>query len=186
MGEVYNLCRVKTDRSVVLTVKSGLDPHMIMKLKDKLKLWFLMVLSYGYIYLSFWGWYKLTSSHRFANKTWSTLKCWPLQNLSLALIALHVSPTCWAPTLRVLTLAYRYSDENNGEEYWSDFEEFWGMRSPSHVPADEEEEVTRLVIVYFSDLRVHCLSVIMTTVPVKLLYGWLLLWYYTLLSIVCV
>jgi hypothetical protein len=45
------------------------------------------------------------------------------------------------------------------------------MRSPSHVPADEEEEVTRLVIVYFSDLRVHCLSVIMTTVPVKLLYG---------------
>jgi hypothetical protein len=26
---VYNLCRVKTDISAVLTVKSGLDPHMI-------------------------------------------------------------------------------------------------------------------------------------------------------------
>jgi hypothetical protein len=49
MGKVYNLCRDKTDRSAVLTVKSGLDPHMIMKLKDKLKLWVLMVLRYGYI-----------------------------------------------------------------------------------------------------------------------------------------
>jgi hypothetical protein len=43
MGKVYNLCRVKTDRSAVLTVKSGLGLHMIMKHKDKLKLWFLMV-----------------------------------------------------------------------------------------------------------------------------------------------
>jgi hypothetical protein len=49
----------------------------------------------------------------------------------------------------VLTLAYHCSDENNGEEYWSDFEEFWGMRSPSHVPVEGEEEVTRLVIVCF-------------------------------------
>jgi hypothetical protein len=29
--KVYNLCRVKTDRSAVLMVKSGLDPHMIVK-----------------------------------------------------------------------------------------------------------------------------------------------------------
>jgi hypothetical protein len=34
--EVYNLCRVKTDISAVLTVKSGLDPHMIIELKDDL------------------------------------------------------------------------------------------------------------------------------------------------------
>ena len=27
--KVYNLCRVKTNRLAVLTVKSGLDPHMI-------------------------------------------------------------------------------------------------------------------------------------------------------------
>jgi hypothetical protein len=27
-------------------------------------------------------------------------------------------------SIRVLTLAYRYSEENIGEEYWSDFEEF--------------------------------------------------------------
>jgi hypothetical protein len=32
-----NLCRVfKTNRLVVLTVKSGLDPHMINKFKDGL------------------------------------------------------------------------------------------------------------------------------------------------------
>jgi hypothetical protein len=30
---VYNLCRVQTDISAVLTVKSGLDPHMIIELK---------------------------------------------------------------------------------------------------------------------------------------------------------
>jgi hypothetical protein len=45
-------------------------------------------------------------------------------NHSLSLVALHVSPTCRTPTIRVLTLAYRCSEENNGEEYWSDFEEF--------------------------------------------------------------
>jgi len=35
--KVYNLCRVKTNRLAVLTVKSGLDPHMINKLKDGFK-----------------------------------------------------------------------------------------------------------------------------------------------------
>jgi hypothetical protein len=55
MGKVYYLYRDKTDRSVVLMVKSSLDPHMIMKLKDKLRLWFLMVSRCGYICLTFWG-----------------------------------------------------------------------------------------------------------------------------------
>jgi hypothetical protein len=36
VGKVYNLCRVKTDISAVLTVKRGLDTHMIIKLKDDL------------------------------------------------------------------------------------------------------------------------------------------------------
>jgi hypothetical protein len=36
VGKVYNLYRVKTDISPVLTVKSGLDPHMIIELKDDL------------------------------------------------------------------------------------------------------------------------------------------------------
>jgi hypothetical protein len=36
VGKVYNLCRVKTDISAVLTVKSGLDPHMIIELEDEL------------------------------------------------------------------------------------------------------------------------------------------------------
>jgi hypothetical protein len=30
----------KTDRSAVLTVMSGLDPHMNKKLKDEIKSWF--------------------------------------------------------------------------------------------------------------------------------------------------
>jgi hypothetical protein len=36
VGKVYNLCRVKTNISAVLTVKSGLDPHMIIEFKDDL------------------------------------------------------------------------------------------------------------------------------------------------------
>jgi hypothetical protein len=36
VGKVYNLYRLKTDISAVLTVKSGLDTHMIIKLKDDL------------------------------------------------------------------------------------------------------------------------------------------------------
>jgi hypothetical protein len=36
VGKVYNLCRVKTDISAVLMVKSGLDPYMIIELKDNL------------------------------------------------------------------------------------------------------------------------------------------------------
>jgi hypothetical protein len=34
MGKVYNLSKVKTDRLAVLTVKSGLDTHMIIELED--------------------------------------------------------------------------------------------------------------------------------------------------------
>jgi hypothetical protein len=36
VGKVYTLCRVKTDISAVLTVKSGLDPYIIIELEDKL------------------------------------------------------------------------------------------------------------------------------------------------------
>jgi hypothetical protein len=36
VGKVYNLCRVKTDISTVLTVKSGLDTRIIIELKDDL------------------------------------------------------------------------------------------------------------------------------------------------------
>jgi hypothetical protein len=36
VGKVYNLYRVKTDISAVLAVKSGLDPHTIIELKDDL------------------------------------------------------------------------------------------------------------------------------------------------------
>jgi hypothetical protein len=36
VGKVYILCRVKTDISAVLTIKSGLDPHMVNELEDEL------------------------------------------------------------------------------------------------------------------------------------------------------
>jgi hypothetical protein len=36
VGKVYNLCRVKTNILAVLMVKSGLNPHMIIELEDKL------------------------------------------------------------------------------------------------------------------------------------------------------
>jgi hypothetical protein len=42
--DVGKVCKplqsVKTDRSAVLTVKSGLDSHMSNKLKDEIKSWF--------------------------------------------------------------------------------------------------------------------------------------------------
>jgi hypothetical protein len=37
---VQTSAECKIDRSAVLTVKSGLDPHMITKLKDENKSWF--------------------------------------------------------------------------------------------------------------------------------------------------
>ena len=36
VGKVYNLCRVKTNRLAVLTVKNGLDSYMIIELEDDL------------------------------------------------------------------------------------------------------------------------------------------------------
>jgi hypothetical protein len=54
VGKVCNLCKVKTDISVVLTVMSGLDTHMIIKLKGDLNLCSLFVhlLIYVVDYLS--------------------------------------------------------------------------------------------------------------------------------------
>jgi hypothetical protein len=36
VGKVYNLSRLKTNLSAVLTVKSVFDPHMIIELEDEL------------------------------------------------------------------------------------------------------------------------------------------------------
>jgi hypothetical protein len=50
VGKVYDLCRVKTDISAMLPVKSGLDPHMINELEDELNrgscIWFWLCLGY--------------------------------------------------------------------------------------------------------------------------------------------
>jgi hypothetical protein len=63
VGKVYNLYRVKTDRSAVLTVKSGLDPHMIIKLENGIQivgyLWFGGI---NFINAKFLGWYILILS----------------------------------------------------------------------------------------------------------------------------
>jgi hypothetical protein len=52
VGKVYKLCRVKTDISAVLTVKSGLDPRMIIELEDELNrgpcLWLWLCFCYTY------------------------------------------------------------------------------------------------------------------------------------------
>ena len=53
--KVYNLCRVKTNRLAVLTVKSGLDPHMIIKLEDDLNRCFIHDVNDGYFICLFMG-----------------------------------------------------------------------------------------------------------------------------------
>jgi hypothetical protein len=63
VGKVYNLCRVKTDISAVLAVNSGLDPHMIIELKDDLSYFSLFVYIVVYLLsLLYKGWYKLKRS----------------------------------------------------------------------------------------------------------------------------
>jgi hypothetical protein len=63
VGKVYNLCRVKTDISAVLTVKSSLDAHMIIELKDDLSWCSLFVYIVVYLFsLLYKGWYKLEPS----------------------------------------------------------------------------------------------------------------------------
>jgi hypothetical protein len=63
VGEVSNLCEVKNDISAVLTVKSGLDPHIIIELEDKLNHGPYLRLSLCFYYISFVsfsvGWYEL-------------------------------------------------------------------------------------------------------------------------------
>jgi hypothetical protein len=53
VGKVYNLCRVKSDMLAVLTVKNGLDPHMVIEVKRRSKLMFFiyLLLSLSFIYL---------------------------------------------------------------------------------------------------------------------------------------
>jgi hypothetical protein len=39
-------------------------------------------------------------------------------------------------------LLTRCSEENTGEEYFSDYKEFWGSRAPSQMPVGDEDGVT--------------------------------------------
>jgi hypothetical protein len=80
MGKVYNLCRVKTDISAVLMVKSGLDTHMIIKLKDDLN-WcslFLYLLFYVVDYLRLIFCLRAGIYLHLAN-AW-LIKTWPTKN----------------------------------------------------------------------------------------------------------
>jgi hypothetical protein len=47
----------------MLTVKSGLDPHMIIKLKDECKSWILWGFGLRSLLKAYVGWYELTSSN---------------------------------------------------------------------------------------------------------------------------
>jgi hypothetical protein len=93
VGKVYNLCRVKTDRSVVLTVKSGLDPHVIIKLEMEFKLWFIYGLRNNLIKAKFWVGIYLHLVNRCSLIKFDQLKMLTAENPSLPLIALHISPT---------------------------------------------------------------------------------------------
>ena len=55
MGKVYNLCRVKTNRLAMLTVKRGMDPHMIIELEDDLNQCFIYDVDDGYFICLFMG-----------------------------------------------------------------------------------------------------------------------------------
>jgi hypothetical protein len=59
VGKVYNLYRVKTDISAVLTVKSGLDPHMIIELRDDLNYGSLFIMLLFYLFYLYKSWYIL-------------------------------------------------------------------------------------------------------------------------------
>jgi hypothetical protein len=53
VGKVYNLCSVKANISAVLTVKSGLDTHMIIEFKDDLNRCSLFIYVVYYLLLIF-------------------------------------------------------------------------------------------------------------------------------------
>jgi hypothetical protein len=93
MGKVYNLCRVKTDRSAVLTVKSGLDPHMIIKLEDGIQIVVYLVWRNNFINAKFWVGIYLHLVNRCLLIKFDQHKMLTAENPSLPLIALHNSPT---------------------------------------------------------------------------------------------
>jgi hypothetical protein len=63
VGKVYNLCRVKTDISAMLTVKRGLDLHTIIEIEDELNrgpyLWLWLCFCYISSISFNVGWYEL-------------------------------------------------------------------------------------------------------------------------------
>jgi hypothetical protein len=96
VGKVYNLYRVKTDISAVLTVKSGLDTHMIIKLKDDLNRWFCLFISMLWIdspqivYLRVCIYLHLANAYLI--KTWPTKNAYRSQTMLTfpLIIVLHV------------------------------------------------------------------------------------------------
>jgi hypothetical protein len=63
VSKVYNLCGMKTNISAVVTVKSGLDPHMIIELEDELNhgpcLWLWLCFCYIFSISFNVSWYEL-------------------------------------------------------------------------------------------------------------------------------
>jgi hypothetical protein len=98
VGKVYNLCRVKTNISAALTVKSGLDTHMIIKFKVDLNQYYLFIdlLIYvvDYLPLIFYLWVGiyLHVANACLIKTLPTKHSYHSQTMSAfsLIIALHV------------------------------------------------------------------------------------------------
>jgi hypothetical protein len=109
VGKVYNICRVNTDILALLTVKSGLHPHMIIELKGDLNWDSLFILLLSYLFYSFKGWYILTLSYCLLNKIGSTKMLIVVKLCQLILdfgLACHIIySTYWVPTISVLILA---------------------------------------------------------------------------------
>jgi hypothetical protein len=98
VGKVYNLCRVKTDITAVLTVKSGLDPHMITELEDELNrgpcLW---------LWLCFYYTYSISFNVGFSlNLYLSNQVLIKLDQLKLLIAVSHSAFPCFWPSYHII------------------------------------------------------------------------------------
>jgi hypothetical protein len=92
-------------------------------------------------------------------KTWPTYKKLTAVNHSLSLVALHVSPTCWAPTISVLTPLLTAVQRRTSvrRSTGATSRNSKACRSPSHYACGSwrRSYSSFLVIVLCLDLRVH-------------------------------
>jgi hypothetical protein len=98
VGKMYNLCRVKTDISIVLMVKSGLDPHMINELEDGLNRG-----SYSWLWLCFCYTYPVSFNVGFGmNLYLSNQVLIKLDQLKLLIAVGQLAFPCFWPSCHII------------------------------------------------------------------------------------